>query len=193
MSIGFDRSRDRRRREITIIKIFKSKSRLKIYLRDIFGFAEHQETATYGLAYKLTLTRNTDNAVSNKDNATNKTKIKINVLKWYVPHYTPSLEKYNNIMNQITRKTPTELLYPANSVFMKKVNTQTFWTFDLGTQKGTYVPIWNYVVFQQSDRQHDQDKNNNTFYKMPVTCAHCNIATKNYPDSAILLNYNDDD
>ena len=26
-------------------------------LKDVFGFAEHQEKATYGLGYKLTLTR----------------------------------------------------------------------------------------------------------------------------------------
>ena len=27
--------------------------------KDIFGFAEHQEKATYGLGYKLIVTRNT--------------------------------------------------------------------------------------------------------------------------------------
>ena len=36
---------------------------MRIYLKDIFGFAEHQGKATYGLGYKLTLTRNSDNAV----------------------------------------------------------------------------------------------------------------------------------
>ena len=59
----------------------------------MFGFAEHQETATYGLGYKLTLTRNTDNAVLNRANATNNAKIKIISLEWYVPHYTPSLKE----------------------------------------------------------------------------------------------------
>ena len=32
-------------------------------LKDVFGFAEHQEKATYGLGYKLTLTSNKDDAV----------------------------------------------------------------------------------------------------------------------------------
>ena len=40
-------------------------------LKDIFGFAEHQERSTHGLGYKLTITRNSDNAVLNKANATN--------------------------------------------------------------------------------------------------------------------------
>ena len=41
-------------------------------------FAEHQDKGTYGLGYKLTLTRNTDNAVLNKDIAINIGKIEIN-------------------------------------------------------------------------------------------------------------------
>ena len=76
---------------------------------------------------------------------------------------------------------------------MKEVNTQNFWTFELGTQEGVNVPIWIYVAFQQHDRQHDQTLNNDTFYRMPVTSAQCIIGTKKYPDSAILLNYDDDD
>ena len=76
---------------------------------------------------------------------------------------------------------------------MKEVNIQNFWTFDLGTQEGVNVPIWVYVAFQQHDRQLDQNLNNDTFYRMPVTSAQCIIVTEKYPDSAILLNYDDDD
>ena len=47
LSIGFDRSRDRRRRELTNKKSIKGKYHLRIYLRDIFSFAEDQDTATY--------------------------------------------------------------------------------------------------------------------------------------------------
>ena len=60
-------------------------------LKDIFGFAEHQDKGTYGLGYKLTLTGNSDNAVLNKANATNIAKI-ISI-DWYVPNYTPSLSQ----------------------------------------------------------------------------------------------------
>ena len=35
-------------------------------LKDVFGFAECQEKATYRLCYKLTLTRNNDEAVIDK-------------------------------------------------------------------------------------------------------------------------------
>ena len=192
LSIGFDRSRDRKKPELINNKTQKGKYHLRIYLKDVFGFAEHQQVGTFGLGYKLTLTRNTDNAVLNKDNATNNAKIVINIIEWYVPHYVPSLEEYIKLMDRIYKKTPTNLHYPERSVFMKEVNTQNFWTFELGTQEGVNVPIWVYVAFQQHDRQHDQNLNNDTFYRMPVTSAQCVIGTEKNPDSAILLNYDDD-
>ena len=55
LSIGFDRDRNRRKRELTYNKNIKGKYHLRIYLKDIFGFAEYQEKGTYGLCYKLTL------------------------------------------------------------------------------------------------------------------------------------------
>ena len=69
LSIGFDRNRGRRKNELSSNKNIKGKYHIRFYLKDIFGFAEHQEKGTYGLGYKLTLTRNTDNAVLNKHNA----------------------------------------------------------------------------------------------------------------------------
>ena len=92
LSICFDRDRKRRQRELTNNKSQKGKYHVRIYLKDVFGFAEYQEKATYGLGYKLTLTRNTDNAVLTKGNAINNVKNKINAIEWYVPHYTPSMQ-----------------------------------------------------------------------------------------------------
>ena len=75
-------------------------------------------------------------------------------------------------MNQITKRTPTELHYPEKSVFMKEVINRNFWTFELGTREDVNVPIWTYVVFQQNDRQHNQQMNNDMFNRMPVTSMH---------------------
>ena len=49
LSIGVDRDRNRRKRELTNNKNIKGKYHMRIYLKVIFGFAEHQEKATYGL------------------------------------------------------------------------------------------------------------------------------------------------
>ena len=192
LSIGFDRNRGRRKNELTNNKTIKGKYHIRIYLKDIFRFAEHQEKGTYGLGYKLTLTRNTDNTVLNKDNVVVNGRVKINSLDWYVPHYSPNLEEYTKLMGQIKKNSPTLLHYPERSVFMKEVNTQNLRTFELGTQEGINVPIWIFVACQQNDRQNDQNLDNDTFYRPLVTSAQCIIGTEKYPDSGILLNYNDD-
>ena len=49
LSIGFERSGDGRKREIFNTKNIKDNYHLRSYFKNIFGFAEHQETATYGL------------------------------------------------------------------------------------------------------------------------------------------------
>ena len=157
LSIGFDRDRNRRKRELTNNNNIKGEYHMRFYLKDIFGFAEHLEKATYGLGYKLTLTRASDKAVLNKTNATNNGKIKINSIEWYVPHYTASLKEQGILMKQITDKIPTELRYVERSVFMKELNTQNNWSFELGTQEGLIVPIWIIVGFRHRDRQHDQN------------------------------------
>ena len=76
--------------------------------------------------------------------------------------------------------------------FLKEVNTQIFWTFELGTQEGINIPITIFLVFQQNERQHDQNLNNYTFIRIPVKSAQVLIGTERYPDTGILLNYDDD-
>ena len=193
LSIGFDRDRGRGQHELTNNKNIKGKYHVRIYLRDVFGFPQQQERRSFALGYKLTLTRNTDYAVLNKGNAINNGKIKINAIEWYVPCYTPSITQKNISMNQIIKKMASKPRYKQRSVFMKEVNTQIFWTFELGTQEGINIPIWICVFFQQNDRQHYQKRNNGTFCRLPVTSAQSFIGTERYPDSAILLNHDDDD
>ena len=193
LSVGFDRNRDRRQRELTNNKTQRGKYHVSIMLKDIFGFAQHQDKRTLGLGYTSTISRNTDNAVLNKGDTINNAKIKIYSITWYVPHYTPSLEQQTILSNRIVKKIPTELRYIEISVVMKEVNTQNFWTFELGNQKGMNVPLFLFVVFQKRNRQDSQNLNNDTFYRPPVTVAQCNIGSERYPDNSIILNYDDDD
>ena len=114
LSIYFDRDRNKRQRELTNNKSQKGKYHVRIYLKDVFGFAQDQEKATYGLGYKLTLTRNTDNAVLNKGNATNNAIIKIKTLEYYVSRYTPSMQQQSILSKQPINKTPTQIQYPED-------------------------------------------------------------------------------
>ena len=54
-------------------------------LRDIFGFEKLQQKGTYGLGYKLTLTRNNDSAVLIEEITLNDAKIKINDFERLIP------------------------------------------------------------------------------------------------------------
>ena len=46
LSIGFDRDRNRKQRELTNNKTQKGKCHVRIYLKDNFGFAEYQKKGT---------------------------------------------------------------------------------------------------------------------------------------------------
>ena len=141
LSIGFDRSSVRRRAEMTNNRIVKGKHHLRIMLKDVFGFAEHQEKATYGLGYKLTLTRKKDEAVIDKAAGIADARFKIDHIHWNVPHYTPSMQQQSIMSKQILNETSTELRYAEPSVFMKQVNIQYLWVFELGSQENMNVPI----------------------------------------------------
>ena len=193
LSIGFDHSRNWRRDDIALNKNIKGKYHLKIMLKDVFGYAEHQEKATYGLGYKLTLKRNKDDAVIDKANATADARIRIDHIHWYVPHYTPSIQQRSTLSKQILSKIPTELKHVERSVSMKEVNNQNVWNFELGSHENMNVPIWIIIGFQQRDRQDSQNLNNDTFCRLPVVSAQCIIGREKYPDAGILLNYDDDD
>ena len=52
LSIGFDRDRNRRQRELTNKKNQKGKFYIRYMLRDMFGFVEHQGKTTYSSRYK---------------------------------------------------------------------------------------------------------------------------------------------
>ena len=89
-------------------------------LKDFFSFAEQQEEATYGLGYKLTVTRNKGDAVLDKTESIADARIKIDHIHWYVPHYTPFIQQQGILSEQIIRKPPTELQYIERSVFFSK-------------------------------------------------------------------------
>ena len=104
--------------------------------------------------------------------------MKYNAIQWCLPLYRPGTPQQAILGKQISSKVPTGLQYVERSVFMKEVNTQNLWTFELGTQEGINVPIWIVLGFQQRERQDSQKLNNDTFYRPIVTSAQCIFGTK---------------
>ena len=141
LSIGFDRSPGRRRDGLTITKNVQVKYHLRILIKAVFGFVKSKEKASYDLSSKLTLTRNKDDVVIDKAAGSADARNQIDHIHWPVPHYTPSFQQENILMNQIVNKIPTELRYFERSVFMKKMNIQNLWKFELGSQESMNVPV----------------------------------------------------
>ena len=101
------------------------------FLKDVFGFAEHQDNCTFGLIYKLTLQKNSDNHVlshpAKANDAANVAlagRVFIDDISWYVPHYTPSLSNQKLLLGHIVSKAPTEMSYFKRSSYMKDVTTE---------------------------------------------------------------------
>ena len=142
LSIRFHRSRDKRRDELAQNKHVKGKYHLRIMLKDVFGFAECQEKGTCGLYYKLTLTRNKDEALIDEAVGIVDARTRIDQIDWYVPHCTSSLDQERILTKQIVNKIPTQLRYIERSLFIKAVNIQKVWNFELGALETMDVPIW---------------------------------------------------
>ena len=113
---GFEESTTIRRQELTNNKTGKGTFFVRINLKDLFGFAD-QEKITCGLGYTFTLKRNTNNDMILRGNAVDAAKVVVKDISWYIPHYVPSLENQQLVLNQILNKDQTELFYSKRTVF----------------------------------------------------------------------------
>ena len=184
---GFEESQTNRRQELTNNKKEKGTFFVKIKLTDLFGFAD-QEKITYGLGYNLSLKRNNNNDAIIRTATADEAKIDIKDIGWYIPHYSPSMENQQLVMDQILNKEPTELYYIERTVFRKDVNTNNNWTFELG-MSGESTPTWVCVAFQARNKVNSQTHDNSTFDQLPVSSAVCRIGSENYPDNGIVCDY----
>ena len=187
---GFEESQATRRQELTNNKTEKGTFFVRIRLSDIFGFAD-QEKITYGLGYTLTSKRNNNNDPIIRDNVITAAKINIKDISWYIPHYVPSLENQQLVMDQILDKDPTELYYMERIVFRKDVNTNINWTFEVGNS-GESTPTFVIVGFQARNKIDSQTHDNAIFDRLPISNAVCKIGSEKYPDDGIECDYDRD-
>ena len=187
---GFEESETIKRQELTNNKNEKGTFFVRTKLKDLFGFAD-QEKITYGFGYTLTLKRNNNNDPIIRDNGVDAAKINIKDISWYIPHYTPSMENQQLVMDQILDKDPTELYYIERVVFRKDVNTNNNWTFELGNS-GESTPTFVIVGFQARNKVDSQTHDNAIFDRLPVSNAVCKIGSEKYPDDGIDCDYDRD-
>ena len=191
---GFEESETIRRQELTNNKNEKGTFVVRIKPKDLFGFAD-QEKITYGLGYTLTLKRNTNNDAILRSVGVDAAKVVIKDIGWYIPHYVPSIENQQLVMDQILNKDPTELSYTERIIFRKDVNTNSNWTFELGNagcSSGIESPTFVIVGFQARNKIDSQVHDNAVFYRLPISNAVCKIGSEKYPDDGIECDYDRD-
>ena len=195
---GFEESTSVRRQELTNNKNEKGTFFVRIKLKDLFGFAD-QEKITYGLGYTLTLKRNNNNDAILRSVGVDAAKVVIKDIGWYIPHYVPSLENQQFVMDQILNKDPTEIFFTERIIFRKDVNTNSNWTFELGSAGGgSYgeaaqsCPTFVIVGFQARNKIDSQVHDNSVFDRLPISNAVCKIGSEKYPDDGIECDYDRD-
>ena len=126
LSIGFGRGRGRRREELTNRAVDPLPTNIRGYfnlrkcLKNVFGFSEHQENATYGLGHKLTLKKNTDNVAIIRSAATADAKLFVKYINQFVPRYVPNTTQERILAEQIVCRAPIQLTTLKN-LFFKKI------------------------------------------------------------------------
>ena len=191
---GFEENLSVKRQELPNKKNEKGTFFVRIKLKDLFGFAD-QEKITYGLGYTLTLKRNTNNDAILRSVGVDAAKVVIKDIGWYIPHYVPSLENQQLVMNQILNKDPTELFYTERIIFRKDVNSNSNWTFELGNaggNSGESCPTFVIVGFEARNKIDSQVHDNAVFDRLPISNAVCKIGSEKYPDDGIECDYNRD-
>ena len=116
LSNGFHRSKEARERKLTDIKTTKGIYQVRIFLKYVFGYAEHRDNCINGLGYRLSLQRNGDiHVLSHRAGANDAAnlalagRVIIEDLSWYVPHYTPNISNQKLMLGHIVSKAATEL------------------------------------------------------------------------------------
>ena len=145
----------------------------------------------------LSLKRNNNNDAIIRTAAADEAKIVIRDIGWYIPHFTPSLENQQIIMDQLLNKDPTELFYTERTVFRKDVNTNNNWSFELGmatgaSQSSGLPPTYVIVGFQNRNKIESQTHDKATFDSLPISSAVCTIGSENYTDNMITCDYDRD-
>ena len=128
----------------------------------------------YELGYTLTLKRNNINDTFFCTAAVDAATVAVKDISWCFPHYVPSIENQQLVLNQILNKDPTELYYTERTVFRKDVNTNHNWTFELGNS-GELTPIFVIVGFQARNEIDSQTHDNAVFDQIPISIAVCKI------------------
>ena len=165
----------------------KGKFSFKIPLKHFLGFCEDYKKILYGMQQRLTLTRNgNDNAIFKGNAAAGgaaaEGKIKLERIRWFMPHVIPS-DAYRLQLNKIIeKKEKIPVGYRMLQCDNIPVVGGTGFTWRLGVKSSPDIPRFIIVGFQ-TEKQNDQTKNPAIFDHCEVRNIYVTLNAKRYPDT----------
>ena len=167
----------------------KGKFNFKIPLKHFLGFCEDYKKILYGMQQRLTLTRTGyNNAIFRGQNAADNAavgngKIRIDKIKWFMPHVIPS-DAYRLQLDKIIEKKEK---IPVGYRMLQCDNSpvppaSTSFTWRLGVKSSPDIPRFIIVGFQ-TNKNNDQTTNPAIFDHLNVLNIYVTLNAKRYPDT----------
>ena len=165
----------------------KGKFSFKIPLKHFLGFCEDYKKILYGMQQRLTLTRTgNDNAILKGNAAAGgaaaEGKIKIERIRWFMPHVIPSDAYRLQLDKVIEKKEKIPVGYRMLQCDNIPVVGGTGFTWRLGVKSSPDIPRFIIVGFQ-TEKQNDQTKNPAIFDHCQVRNIYVTLNAKRYPDT----------
>ena len=167
----------------------KGKFNFKIPLKHFLGFCEDYKKILYGMQQRLTLTRTGDNnAIFRGQNAANNAavgngKIRIDKIKWFMPHVIPSDAYRLQLDKIIERKEKIPIGYRMLQCDNSPVPpASTSFTWRLGVKSSPDIPRFIIVGFQ-NNKNNNQETNPAIFDHLEVRNIYVTLNAKRYPDT----------
>ena len=166
----------------------KGSFEFKIPLKHFLGFCEDYKKILYGMQQRLTLTRTGDNDAIFRNIGAATGKIRLNKIRWFMPHVIPSDAYRLQLDKIIERKEKIPVGYRMLQCDSTQVPARvgTF-TWRLGVKSSPDIPRFIIVGFQ-TDKNNIQIANPALFDHLYVRNIYVTLNAKRYPDT----DYNND-
>ena len=166
----------------------KGSFEFKIPLKHFLGFCEDYRKILYGMQQRLTLTRTGDNDAIFRAAGVDIGKIRIDKIRWFMPHVIPS-DAYRLQLDKVIEKKEK---IPVGYRMLQCDNTQVptnqkIFTWRLGVKSSPDIPRFIIVGFQ-TNKNNYQLGNPALFDPLYVRNIYVTLNAKRYPDT----DYNND-
>ena len=203
-SQDFSRSGFEKRKSIILEKP-KDKGNFSfcVPLKHIFGFCETYNKVMYGFAHELSLYRkeNSDDSIIRKLDKTvsgdtveyfkmsNEGKVKLDSLKWLVPHVKPSLEYQSKLLKAVKDKIKYRINYKKIQDIKTVVSSGTSFNWRLSTKTSPEKPRFIILGFQLENPRATDQFDKSLFIDANVRNIFVDLNSRRYPEVDYKLDF----